>query len=58
MNLGYWTNILTCKGIDDDAVGGSISDEPLTRWGLKSPANSESPLKWTGRLVLSPLEWT
>ncbi len=42
MNLGYCTNILTSKGIDD-AVGESVGDEPLTRWGLKSPANSESP---------------
>ncbi len=22
---------------------------PLTRWGINSPANSESPLKWTVR---------
>ncbi|MCL1468854.1 hypothetical protein, partial [Argonema galeatum] len=64
---------LSCNQNYRFARGNSeISRQPLTRLGINSQANSESPLKWTeylstvhGRLGLklqadseSPLKWT
>ena len=53
LNIIFFTKTFTRRGINYPVS--SVGGIARTRQGINSLANSASPLKWTGRLVLSPL---